>query len=204
MTIKASGRSALILTAGLLVFFVGPSPTAMGASSATASSKSENAVKSGKYRHAWRYHRKYARKSGGKSVQERKVADDEARGSARIPQSIANANAQLASADTPAGSAIAMSARASDILQAAPGTQSDGQIVAADQLNEVDRALQESKPASAPVKLAAAEPPAVAATSAMASSGDNSTWDKTSLIGKVFLAFGGLLTLASAARMFIA
>jgi hypothetical protein len=206
MTIKASGRSALILTAGLLVFFAGPSPTAMGASSATVSSKSENAVKSGKYRHAWRYHRKYARKSGDKSVQEKKVADDEGRGSARIPLSVANANAQFASADTPAGSASAMSTRASDILQAAPGSQPDGQVVAADQLNEVDRALQESKPTLAPVKLAAAEPPAVAAAPATSatSSDDNSTWDKTSLIGKVFLAFGGLLTLASAARMFIA
>src|SRR5437868_15023129 len=127
MTIKASGRSALILTAGLLVFFVGPSPTAMGASSATASSKSENAVKSGKSRHAWRYHRKYARKS---VADKKSVADDEGRGSARIPQSVANANAQFASADTPVGSAMAMSARASDILQAAPGTQPDGQVVA--------------------------------------------------------------------------
>lgn len=201
MTIKASGRSALILTAGLLVFFAGPSPTAMGATSATVSSKSENAVKSGKYRHAWRYHRKYARKSGDKSVQEKKVADDEGRGSARIPQSVANANAQFASADTQAGSASAMSARASDILQTVPGTRPDGQVVAADELNEVDRALQESKSAPAPVKPAVAAAPA---TSAMASSDDNSTWDKTSLIGKVFLAFGGLLTLASAARMFIA
>ena len=78
------------------------------------------------------------------------------------------------------------------------GNGGDQQVVAADQLNEVDRALQESKSAPAPVK------PAVAAAPAMASSDDNSTWDKTSLIGKVFLAFGGLLTLASAARMFIA
>jgi len=27
------------------------------------------------------------------------------------------------------------------------------------------------------------------------------TWDQTSLIGKVFIAFGALLTMASAARM---
>jgi hypothetical protein len=33
---------------------------------------------------------------------------------------------------------------------------------------------------------------------------DNTAWDQTSLIGKVFIAFGGLLTMASAARMFMA
>jgi hypothetical protein len=37
-----------------------------------------------------------------------------------------------------------------------------------------------------------------------ASANDSSTLDKTSLIGKVFIAFGALLTLASAARMFMA
>ena len=36
------------------------------------------------------------------------------------------------------------------------------------------------------------------------SNDDSSTLDKTSLIGKIFIACGGLLTLASAARMFIA
>ena len=33
---------------------------------------------------------------------------------------------------------------------------------------------------------------------------DHSVWDETSLIGKVFIAFGTLLTIASAARMFMA
>jgi hypothetical protein len=32
----------------------------------------------------------------------------------------------------------------------------------------------------------------------------DSSWDQASLIGKVFIAFGGLLTFASAARMFMA
>jgi hypothetical protein len=45
-----------------------------------------------------------------------------------------------------------------------------------------------------------AGPPAQAA----AASNDNSTWDQTSLIGKIFIAFGALLTIASAARMFMA
>jgi len=40
-------------------------------------------------------------------------------------------------------------------------------------------------------------------TVAMASS-DHSVWDETSLIGKIFIGLGTLLTLASAARMFMA
>jgi hypothetical protein len=39
---------------------------------------------------------------------------------------------------------------------------------------------------------------------AQAANNDSSTLDKTSLIGKIFIAFGALLTLASAARMFMA
>jgi hypothetical protein len=38
----------------------------------------------------------------------------------------------------------------------------------------------------------------------MASGNDGSTWDQTSLIGKIFIGFGALLTMASAARMFMA
>jgi hypothetical protein len=32
---------------------------------------------------------------------------------------------------------------------------------------------------------------------------ESSIWDQTSLIGKIFIGFGALLTMASAARMFI-
>ena len=39
---------------------------------------------------------------------------------------------------------------------------------------------------------------------AQAANNDSSTLDKTSLIGKIFIAFGALLTMASAARMFMA
>jgi hypothetical protein len=36
-----------------------------------------------------------------------------------------------------------------------------------------------------------------------ASSNENSAWEQTSLIGKIFIGFGALLTMASAARMLI-
>ncbi len=38
----------------------------------------------------------------------------------------------------------------------------------------------------------------------MATGSGNTTWDRTSLIGKIFIGFGVLLTMASAVRMFIA
>ena len=33
--------------------------------------------------------------------------------------------------------------------------------------------------------------------------GESTVWNQTSLIGKIFIGFGALLTMASAARMFI-
>jgi hypothetical protein len=70
-------------------------------------------------------------------------------------------------------------------------------LVAADQLNDVDRSLREGSPAPS---VSANPPPAPVA----AVSGESSTWDKTSLIGKIFIGFGALLTMASAVRMFMA
>ena len=49
----------------------------------------------------------------------------------------------------------------------------------------------------------ASDKPAAAAP-VLAAANDGSTWDETSLIGKIFIAFGALLTMASAARMFMA
>jgi hypothetical protein len=139
------------------------------------------------------------------------VADKDGGGSTAIPPSVANANAQLASADTPTGSAKAMSARANEILQTAPDSAADTQpaadtqVVSADQLNDVDRALQETTRPAPSLAMAAAEAPAPPAAPVTAASGnESSTWDQTSLIGKIFIGFGALLTMASAARMFMA
>ncbi|MCP4615855.1 MAG: hypothetical protein GY844_05415 [Bradyrhizobium sp.] len=76
------------------------------------------------------------------------------------------------------------------------------QLAEADQLNEVDKTLQEAAPPSqTTVAVAPTRPAAVAAKPAPS---ETSTWDQTSLIGKIFIAFGALLTIASAARMFMA
>ena len=75
------------------------------------------------------------------------------------------------------------------------------QVVPADDLNEIDRAAQEQTSPAPPV--ASNEEQKRRTTVAMASN-DHSVWDETSLIGKIFIGFGTLLTLASAARMFMA
>jgi hypothetical protein len=89
------------------------------------------------------------------------------------------------------------------MLLAAADKAGDGQVVPADQLNDVDRALQDGK---APAQAMAEAPatPATPAAPAVARSNESSTWDQTSLIGKIFIGFGALLTMASAARMFMA
>jgi hypothetical protein len=222
MMIKASGRSALILATGLLVCFAGPSQAEPGTDSAAVSSKPESAagapIELNKYaKRGARQSKSYAhhksskvalKSSTGEKAAKPDVADNDGDVSTAIPPSVANANAQLASADTPIGHAKAMSARANEILQTAPDNAADAQpaadtqVISADQLNDVDRALQETARPAPSLAMAAAEAPAAPVTAT--SSNESSTWDQTSLIGKIFIGFGALLTMASAARMFMA
>jgi hypothetical protein len=225
MTIKASGRSALILATGLFVCFAGPSQAA-GAADATASSKPDTAagapIALNKYaKHGAHHAKKLAQGKSSKvalksSTDKKPAAADDGDNSSTvqpsdIPPAVANANAQLASADTPTGAAKAMSARASNIVQAAPdsppnpppaadATQDNSQVVSADQLNDVDRSLHQNSAPAKTLAMASADAP----PRALAASNESSTWDQTSLIGKIFIGFGALLTMASAARMFIA
>jgi hypothetical protein len=202
MTIKASGCSALILATGLFVCLAGPSQAATGADKAAAGSKSERASALHKHaRHGVRHWKSYAHRKSGRVALKSNDGDK----SSVITPSVANANAQMISADTPAGNAKAMSVRANDILQAAPANPAaDALVVAADQLNDVDRALHESPRPAATLAMASANAPVAATAPVLASSGESSTWDQTSLIGKIFIGFGALLTMASAARMFMA
>eukprot|EP01035_Chromulina_nebulosa_P037732 gene37733-50939_t len=125
------------------------------------------------------------------------------------PDAVANANAQLP-AHAPTETPQSVSAKADSVLKgisngpdatAAPVVDAGAQVVAEDQLNELDRAASTEKADDKPaLTLASATidaPPVVSPT-------NSTTLDQTSLIGKIFIAFGGLLTLASAARMFIA
>jgi hypothetical protein len=216
MMIKASGRSALIVAAGLLVCFAGPLPAQAAGGDSTAASKSETATSDKSVRHSARHwkryaHRKYSRTAaksteGGKAS-EKDVADTADSSPATIPASVANANAQMTSNDALADSASAMTAKANTVLLASADKPGDAQapadaaVVASDQLNDVDKALQETPPKQQTVALAVVRP---AATAPVQAASDSNTWDQTSLIGKIFIAFGALLTMASAARMFMA
>jgi hypothetical protein len=231
MNIKASGRTALILAAGFWVCISGPVKAAETADSEVAASRAETApaapVALSKFRKSrhWKHassHRKPVRLASKASERpknseaklsqknndvESALKNDDA--SSSLPASLANAHAQLADADASPDSATALSSQARDRLQlmaanpsdAAPAPAADAGVVAPDQLNEVDRALGEVKtddkaPAATLAMAVAQAPPAAA-------SADDSAWGQTSLIGKIFIAFGGLLTLASAARMFM-
>jgi hypothetical protein len=223
MIIKANGRSALILATGLFVCLAGPSQAAT-TDDASATPESAAPLALNKYtKHSAHHHRSYAHHRSSKLAQKSTdkkdasaVAADNGNNSPAIPPEVANANAEMASGDVPGGNAKAMSARANDIVQAGPAnpattqvaaaqTTADSQVVAADQLNDVDRALHEGSPPAATVAMASADAPTAPAAPVMASSnGSDSTWDQTSLIGKIFIGFGALLTMASAARMFMA
>jgi hypothetical protein len=76
------------------------------------------------------------------------------------------------------------------------------QVVPADQLNEIDRAA--SNDAFRGRTTGANGGPARRMAPAIVAATDSSIWDTTSLVGKIFVIFGALLTVASAARMFIA
>ena len=211
-----SGRTALILTTGIWI--------CLGASSQAATSTDGPAASAtpAKHHHLKRYAHHRSGKVAGKSATAKKSADatpedsenSAAISSSQMPSSVANANAQLASPDTLASNAQAMTERANNIVQgapvnpaAAPTTDAAAPVVAADQLNDVDRALQAPAPATAPMALASAETPTEAASPPVVmarANGESSTWDQTSMIGKIFIGFGALLTMASAARMFMA
>jgi hypothetical protein len=197
MTIKASGRAALILTTGIWICLGGPSQAA----TATDSSTAPAAVK---HHHLKKYAHRKSGKVADKSAAEKKTADAAAEdsdnsaavASSQMPAAVANANAQL------------VSTAAANTVQAAPvdaQATAVAPVVAADQLNDVDRALQQPAPAAAPVAVASAETPAeTPPPPVVRASSESSTWDQTSLIGKIFIGFGALLTMASAARMFMA
>jgi hypothetical protein len=244
MNIKASGRSALIIAAGFWVCVSGPLQAAEDADGGVTASRTEAAAgppvalnKFTKKSRHWKHvssQRKSAKVASRDSIERAKTSEKISEkkktleadaalnddGSApSLPPSVANANAQLRSADGPADSATALSSQARDRLQVMAANQSDPQtqspaanteLVAADELNDVDRALSENgnddkdKAPSATLAMAVAQAPAQAQAQAAAASTDDSAWTQTSLIGKIFIAFGGLLTLASAARMFMA
>jgi hypothetical protein len=114
-----------------------------------------------------------------------------------IPPSVANANAQMLLTSAQISAAAAIPSGADTRATPSSTANAGGELVIAtsDQLNDADRSLQEGN-----VTAATTPPPPAQATTM---TGESSIWDQTSLIGKIFIGFGALLTVASAARMFI-
>jgi hypothetical protein len=221
MYIKASGRSALIMATGLLLCLTGPMRTTESvAGTADAATKTESAASAAVVtKHTRKQaasHKSAKVAKAAKDTDSSKSADDKKSDDATaatndttpagIPPSVANARAQVPGGDTAADNAVKnMSAQADSVLKSAQQGQQPADVasataepVSADQLNDVDRQLSDETPTPTPTLAMAMT------TSPSNASNSDSAWGQTSLIGKVFLAFGGLLTLASAARMFMA
>lgn len=221
---KASGHAALILLAGLFLLFGGAVQAAPNSASKSDSAGNQaDTVKPGKQRRHASRHRdsskdtdKTAQKSNDKAdnkdaapqADDAKLdvkAENDAPASSQMPPTVANANAQLAVAPT-AAAASAMTGRANDNVQAAADNtaapNAETQVVEPDQLNDIDRTLQQDTPPAQKAVIAATD--AQPRPAPVMASSQSSAWDQSSLIGKIFIGVGTLLTLASAARMFMA
>ena len=113
---------------------------------------------------------------------------------------LANANAAVLELDnktsTQASNAPASTPPTPAESQAAPIESQTMQLVAAEEFNELDRAAWEANQMPKLMKLQASDSRAELRE-------DDSKWAQTSTIGKLFVAFGALLTLGSAIRMFV-
>jgi len=144
-------------------------------------------------------------------------SDDALKKLAALP-SVANARAELTAGNLQSpGDDDARNLAATDDNEIV--TMNGVQIASADQLNDIDRAMAEDKTQDKTevkaddVPVASPSPPpssgriikAVASGERHVLTNEQSNpWSTSSLIGKIFVAFGSLLTLASAARLMIA
>ena len=236
MNIKASGRSALIVAAGLWLGLAGPMRATDSAAEpepagqAAQTEKAGTPVKHGEYtkhrshkRHVahTRKSSKTASKADGQVDKTASAAQDSDK-QLSLPPTVADANAEMpgATADAPKTHAGAFASSAGKMLASnnqedysapqadtATSTAAATEVVPSDQLNEVDRALTDNKQAAPVLAMASLDTPASASsadTTVGQAAASEDSWNQASLIGKIFIAFGGLLTFASAARMFMA
>ena len=101
----------------------------------------------------------------------------------------------------PTVNSVAAAQPPADGQQAAPADQTATDSTAAQQPDGADRALSaEQRPADA---MTSAESADASTAQAVSNSDQGSGSDKASIVGKIFIAAGTLLTLGSAARMFM-
>jgi len=199
--------AAMVLVTGFFFLFGGASQAAPADSTHTSSDsagKSADAVKDTKRKSA--HHAGKAKASSndrnGRKEASSAVNSGKPPSNARVPV----ANAVPAASDKTAAAAKAMSARAIDNMQAAAENaptsfEAGNRFATPSQIIDVDYTLQQDnlsvrKPGDAATDAHHLQAPAIAAMGR-----ERSFWDRTSLIGRIFVGFGALLTLASAARM---
>lgn len=161
-----------------------------------------------------RHLKKSASKASAKTVAQKTVAKVEEDvpakvAKAELPPEVANAHAQALADDQARNIAALDTTNVSTV---------NGILVAANDQpsyanTAMDNAAAAQDPAPATPPVVAPVPPAPSGKIIRAipsgekpvvKSDDSDPWSKTSLIGKIFIAFGSLLTLASAARLLIA
>ena len=103
--------------------------------------------------------------------------------------------------NAPVPAAVSPADNASQSNSAAQPTAED-QAAAPNQAGDSDPAQGATQPGS--VAPAVSDRPAPQTAPVVAASNEHSFWKDTSLIGKIFIGVGALLTIASAARMFMA
>lgn len=165
---------------------------------ADSAASSEGTVKSSRHSRHHAHHINHSRHET-KSADRTKSEKVRVATAGELPPAIANAQAQMAADQAPAASTPPAPA---PMAAAAPAEQpqsadTETPVVAADELNEVDRAAMADKPNGRILHL-------LPQTQQLSSAAPEDTWTQTSLLGKMFVVMGGCLTLASAARMFIA
>ncbi len=199
MTYRAIGRLAVIALTGTFVFAAGPAFACSGDKCTESSSVVSKHHK--KIHVVHRRHHGDDIASSDQSASGRDAVKNQAKVETKpntLPSDVADARAQMTSDGTKA-KALSDAPAPATADAAAPMTPDPAvQVVNADELNDLDKAATDiTEPLP---KL----PASIANSRAEMRVENPSTWAQTSTIGKAFIAFGVMLTLASAARMFMA
>jgi len=154
-----------------------------------------------------------AQKHHPKTADQKDKDNDKTAKEAAMPPQVANAHAELSAGDMKPKPDVSTLTDADK--NAGPAASNGVTIATSDQLNDLDR---DAAPAAQPVSdVAQSTPapieavPAISATPAeqpaslaQVSQPHTDAWDSASLVGKIFIGAGVMLTLASAARLMIA
>lgn len=221
MQIRKAGWAALLAAAGVWLCLSAPAEAATGRATpgvanadkpivlSKFSKRKSHAAKRSRAasaRHARRSSAKQASRKASKTSGEAHAVAQQA---PALPPAVAEARAEVLASNTFAADEARNIAALddTDVVSNVDGVQ----IAAAGPLNGMDRAAEAvpAPPPQAPAVEAPVSAPkmftAIPTVDRQAARPDESDpWSKTSLIGKIFIALGSLLTLVSAARLMIA